>query len=70
MNEYDILRKECHDYIDKLCETHKDRENLYKWLARKLEIKQRYCHFGLMTLPQLYKSRKLLRKRYIKEEKQ
>lgn len=66
IDDYKVLQAECHSYIDRLCSSHKEKEQLYKELARKLEIRQRYCHFSKMTLSQLYQSRRWLRARCIK----
>lgn len=69
MDEYSILRKECHSYIDGMTETKRDREEIYRWLARKMQIRQKYCHFSMMSISQLYKARKILRNRWLKERK-
>ena len=66
IDDYKILQSECHAYIDRLCSSHKEKERLYKELAKMLEIRQRYCHFSKMTLSQLYKSRRWLRTKCIK----
>ncbi len=66
VDEYKSLQTECHFYIDQLCKSHKEKEQLYKELSRKLAIRQRYCHFSKMTLSQLYQSRRWLRNKCIK----
>lgn len=60
--DYD-LKRDCHKYLDQLWTTHKEREECYRWLAKKLKIPLRYCHIDRLNTQQLLKARRLLRKK-------
>lgn len=73
---YKALRRECHEYLDGLWETSRERQSIYRWLSFKMHIPLKDCHIGRMNLSQLYKARKILRsankkhkKKYIKQNK-
>lgn len=64
------LRKECHCYIDKMAFTHKEREQIYKWLAKALKIPLYRCHISLFGYKLLVRAKHKLHKEYIRRNKQ
>lgn len=69
MDELKVLRHECHSYMDMLWENHKQREAVYKWLAKRMRLPLRYCHIGMMNKRQLIRARYLLRRECVKRER-
>jgi hypothetical protein len=54
----------CHDIFDSkwrgMPKAHKKRNDLYKWLAKQLEIPVAECHFGWFDIDMLIKAYKIL----------
>ena len=61
------LKTKCHDLFDKLWETKEDRYEAYLWLALKLDIPEKNCHFGWFDEGMLNKAIKILEERKNKE---
>ena len=57
------LKTKCHDLFDKLWETKEDRYEAYLWLALKLDIPEKNCHFGWFDEGVLNKAIKILEER-------
>ncbi len=57
----DIMRQECHIFLDSLWETKTERKAAYKWLACKMRIPLAECHISKMSVTRLYKARRILR---------
>ena len=61
--ELSELRQECHDKFDKCWETKKERNEAYIWLANRLNIPLKNCHFAW------FGKQMLIRAMHIIEEK-
>lgn len=46
-------KKECHAIFDKMWSNGKERRNLYKKLAKEMNMKLEDCHFGYMDIQDL-----------------
>lgn len=54
------LRAECHDLFDSRWNTYEERSAMYKWLAGKMGIPVKDCHFGYFDADQLLKAKAIL----------
>lgn len=59
----DDLKAECHKYLDMLWTTKEEREQAYKWLAKRLKIPLKRCHISMLCISDLYKARHILRQK-------
>lgn len=62
----------CHDVFDSMWKNYKERQKLYKWLAKELNIDESECHFGYFDLSMLNKAYNILiqHKKDLKKSKQ
>lgn len=65
----DDLKADCHKYLDMMWQTAKERKEVYKWLARRLNIPLRRCHISKLSSYDLYRARRILRQENRKRRK-
>lgn len=55
------LKIQCHDIFDKLWTNNKERNQLYKKLAERMNIDRKHCHFGHFDIKELQKALEILK---------
>ena len=55
-----LMKMKCHELFDRLWSNQKSRDKAYGWLADKMGIEKRYCHFGYFDLQQLEQAYEIL----------
>lgn len=55
------MKMKCHDIFDEMWNTPKQRNKMYKWLAKELDIRLEDCHFGYFDMAMLNKAYNILR---------
>lgn len=55
------MKMKCHDIFDEMWDTPKQRNKMYKWLAKELNIRLEDCHFGYFDMAMLNKAYNILR---------
>lgn len=61
--EMRTMKMKCHDIFDKMWDTPKQRNKMYKWLAKELDMRLEDCHFGYFDMAMLNKAYKILKTR-------
>lgn len=58
-----LLKQECHRIFDTLWENGRERTQMYRWLAKEMDIPFETCHFGWFDEPDLKRALVILKKR-------